>query len=94
MSRSRPAPTEEEWEGHKAAIRRLYLVEEQPQKALLEAVNGLGLNVTYAPQLITYSPRATYLVLTSPQKSTVRISTETVEVQAQYRRGGLATGQP
>ncbi|KAK4463763.1 ankyrin repeat-containing domain protein [Cladorrhinum samala] len=40
--------TDHQWESNKAEIRRLYLVEETPQKELLQAVRGLGLTVTKA----------------------------------------------
>ncbi|KAK1754864.1 ankyrin repeat-containing domain protein [Echria macrotheca] len=48
MNSARRTPTDEEWEIHKADIRRLYLVQELPQKDLLAEVKRLGLNVTKA----------------------------------------------
>lgn len=55
MSPAKSTPTEDEWERHKAAIRRLYLVQEVPQKRLLEAVKQLGLDVTYVCIAISYT---------------------------------------
>ncbi|KAK4165959.1 ankyrin repeat-containing domain protein [Cladorrhinum sp. PSN259] len=48
MAPTHSRPSDDEWEAHKAAIRRFYLVDGKSQKQLLEAVQGLGLSVTKA----------------------------------------------
>ncbi|KAK4231341.1 ankyrin repeat-containing domain protein [Podospora fimiseda] len=48
MARTHSKPSNQEWEIHKAAIRRLYLIDEIPQKELLNRVKELELSVIKA----------------------------------------------